>query len=253
MPTPRPMKRHRARSRLLPWSRRGYQTSGTANVRPSSSWTVSSSSVTLTSTARAARGSLVEVGIPAPQQRFSVLLNQPLNPANLNRLEATAALEANGAPARTWRCCHLARHERAVAPPRRSSRRGNGTGRPATPSASIHPIRRLSSHEGAQAWPRPNARPHRPERATRAPVRFSALLGLGPTAAVAWGGGTRYLRSSTIVMERGIPGRLVINPRRSNTRTIWFTEGADTRKCRPISDSAGETPYRRMYRAMNSR
>ena len=96
MPTRRPMKRHRARSRLLPWRRRGYQTSGTANVRPSSSWRVSSSSVTLTSTARAARGSLVEVGIPAPQQRFSVLLNQPLNPANLNRLEAPAALEANG-------------------------------------------------------------------------------------------------------------------------------------------------------------
>src|SRR3970282_3013472 len=90
------MKRHRARSRLLPWRRRGYQTRGTANVRPSSSWTVSSSFVTLTSTARAARRSLVEVGIPAPQQRFSVLLNQPLNPTNLNRLEATAALERNG-------------------------------------------------------------------------------------------------------------------------------------------------------------
>src|SRR5438093_493157 len=97
MPTPRPMNRHRARSRLLPWRRRGYQTRGTASVRPSSSWTASSSSVTLTSTARAAGRSLVEVGIPAPQQRFSVLLNQPLNPTNLNRLETPAALEANGA------------------------------------------------------------------------------------------------------------------------------------------------------------
>src|SRR6266540_3423191 len=97
MPTPRPMRRHRARSRLLPWRRRGYQTSGTASVRPSSSRTVSSSSVTLTSTALAARRSLVEVGIPAPQQRFSVLFNQSLNPSDLNRSKATAALEANRA------------------------------------------------------------------------------------------------------------------------------------------------------------
>src|SRR5437870_4106372 len=95
MPTPRPIKRHRARSRLVPWRRRGYQTSGTASVRPSSSCTVSSSSVTLTSTARAPGTSSDEVGIPAPQQRFSVLLNQSLNPSNLSRLEATAALEAN--------------------------------------------------------------------------------------------------------------------------------------------------------------
>src|SRR3970040_1874913 len=97
MPTPRPMKRHRVRSRLLPWRRRGYQTSGTANVRPSSTGTLSSSSGPFTAPPRALRRSLVEVGIPAPQQRFSVLLNQPLNPTNLNRLETTAALEANGA------------------------------------------------------------------------------------------------------------------------------------------------------------
>src|ERR1700675_1941820 len=96
MPTPRPMKRHRARSRLLPWRRRGYQTSGAANVRPSSSWTMSSSSVTLTPTARAASTSLVEVGIPTPQQHFSVLLNHPLNLPHVNMLEATAALEPNG-------------------------------------------------------------------------------------------------------------------------------------------------------------
>src|SRR5262245_42314004 len=97
MPIPRPMRRHRVRSRLLPWSRRGYQTRGTATVRPSSSRTVSSSSVTLTSTARGACSSLGEVGIPAPQQRLSVLLNQPLNPANLDWLEAAATLEPNGA------------------------------------------------------------------------------------------------------------------------------------------------------------
>src|SRR5437762_13605760 len=90
------MSRQRERSRFVPCSSRGYQTSGTATVRPSSSCTASSSSVTLTATARAPTRSLVEVGIPAPQHGFFVLLDQTLNPTNLSRREAAAALEANG-------------------------------------------------------------------------------------------------------------------------------------------------------------
>jgi hypothetical protein len=37
------------------------------------------------------------MGIPAPLQLLSMLLDQPLNPPNLRGLEATAALKANGA------------------------------------------------------------------------------------------------------------------------------------------------------------
>jgi len=51
--------------------------------------------VTLTSTARASARSLGEVGIPAPQQGFSVVLDQALNPTDLSRLEPATVLEPN--------------------------------------------------------------------------------------------------------------------------------------------------------------
>src|SRR5437867_9949160 len=89
------MSRHRARSRLVPCRSRGYQASGTASVRPSSSCTVSSSFVTVTSTARAATRSLGEEGIPASHQHLLVLLDQALSSTNLDRPEAAAAFEAN--------------------------------------------------------------------------------------------------------------------------------------------------------------
>jgi len=44
-----------------------------------------------------------------------------------------------------------------------------------------------------------------------------------------------------------------MNPRRSSLRIIWLTEGAETRKCRSMSASAGATPKRTMYFLMKSR
>jgi hypothetical protein len=43
-------------------------------------------------------------------------------------------------------------------------------------------------------------------------------------------------------IDRGTPACLVMKPRRSSVCIIWLTEGADTRKCRWISDSAGALP-----------
>jgi hypothetical protein len=44
-----------------------------------------------------------------------------------------------------------------------------------------------------------------------------------------------------------------MKPRRSRVRIIWLTEGAETRKCRWMSVSAGATPNRRWNLPMNSK
>ena len=63
-----------------------------------------------------------------------------------------------------------------------------------------------------------NAHADRPERATRALVRCSALLGLGSRAGATRPGRPRLARSPTIVIERAMPSCRLINPLRS---TIW--------------------------------
>ena len=54
-------------------------------------------------------------------------------------------------------------------------------------------------------------------------------------------------------VDRGTPGCRVMKPRRSSICIIWLTLGAETRKCRSMSDSAGALPKCRMYLAMKAR
>lgn len=54
-------------------------------------------------------------------------------------------------------------------------------------------------------------------------------------------------------IDRGTPDCLVMKPRRSSICIIWLTLGADTRKCRCMSDSAGALPNRWMYLKMKVR
>ena len=95
MPTPRPMRRHRLRSWRVPWTNRGYHASGTTTVRPSVRSTASSLSVTLTCSARASWGSVVEVLIPTPQQSFAVAFHQALYLLDLYSAKSATALQPN--------------------------------------------------------------------------------------------------------------------------------------------------------------
>src|SRR5438034_6864010 len=91
------MRRQRARWRWLLWESRGYQARGTFSVRPSSRTTLSSSSVTLTSTARTLWRSLAKEAIPTPQQFLPIALHQLLDLPNLRRPEASARLKTDRA------------------------------------------------------------------------------------------------------------------------------------------------------------
>src|SRR5437762_5394008 len=91
------MRRHRARWRWLLWESRGYQARGTTSVRPSSRTTLSSSSVTLTSTARALWRSPAKEAIPTPHQFLPMALHHLLDLPNLCRPEASACLKAHRA------------------------------------------------------------------------------------------------------------------------------------------------------------
>ena len=61
------------------------------------------------------------------------------------------------------------------------------------------------------------------------------------------------VRSTQRRIDRGTPGSRVIRPRRSSICIIWLTLGAETRKCRSMSDSAGARPKCCMYLKMNAR
>src|SRR2546428_12252137 len=91
------MRRHRARWRWLLRESRGYQARGTFSVRPSSRTTLSSSSVTLTSTARTLWRSLAKEAIPTPQQFLPIALHQLLDLPNLRRPEVPARLKTDRA------------------------------------------------------------------------------------------------------------------------------------------------------------
>lgn len=54
-------------------------------------------------------------------------------------------------------------------------------------------------------------------------------------------------------MDRATPGCRAMRPRRTSICIIWLTVGAETRKCRCMSDSAGALPERSMYFAMSAR
>ncbi len=63
----------------------------------------------------------------------------------------------------------------------------------------------------------------------------------------------RALTSRRTRAERAMPGCIVIKPRRSCICIIWLTLGAETRKCRWMSLSAGALPKSSMYREMKAR
>jgi hypothetical protein len=54
----------------------------------------------------------------------------------------------------------------------------------------------------------------------------------------------RPLTSRQTRVDLGMPGCLVMKPRRSSICIIWLTLGALTRKCRWMSASAGALPKR---------
>jgi hypothetical protein len=92
MPSPLAIKRQLLRSSGVACNSLGYHATGTEIVRPSSSSTVTLSSVTTTFLAVAGRISTAKVVIPLPQQILSVLLNKSVQPIDLGSTKATAAL-----------------------------------------------------------------------------------------------------------------------------------------------------------------
>jgi hypothetical protein len=93
MPSPLAIKRQLLRSSVVACNSLGYHAIGTEIVRPSSSSTVTLSSVTTTFLAVVGRISTAKVVIPVPQQILSVLLNKSVQPSDLGSTEATAALK----------------------------------------------------------------------------------------------------------------------------------------------------------------
>ncbi|GIV78802.1 MAG: hypothetical protein KatS3mg050_3196 [Litorilinea sp.] len=94
MPCPPPIRRHFFRSSAVPCSNRGYQTNGTTIVRPSSSATINSSSVTFTSWAFASRSSIAKVLIPLLQNHRLSLFHQLLNPPGFVGTKTAAVLQS---------------------------------------------------------------------------------------------------------------------------------------------------------------
>jgi hypothetical protein len=85
-----------ARSARVPCRTRGYHDTGTRTVRPSTSVTTSSSSVTLTSRASTSSVSIGEELIPSLEKTRRIVGYKPHYCTNLARAEATAALQSNG-------------------------------------------------------------------------------------------------------------------------------------------------------------
>src|SRR5437867_12225860 len=135
------MRRQRARWRWLLWESRGYQARGTFSVRPSSRTTLSSSSVTLTSTARTLWRSLAKEAIPTPQQFLPIALHQLLDLPNLRRPEASARLKTDRAQPELRRPVIALDTIRAAARPCRRNRRIGDRVPTAGLSARVHPNR----------------------------------------------------------------------------------------------------------------
>src|SRR5437762_13141246 len=87
MPMPRPISRQLARCLGVARRSRGNHASGAETRRPSTSVTISSSSVHLTSTA-SATGLLAKVLIPSNDKFFSVLFNDGIQFAQLGPAES---------------------------------------------------------------------------------------------------------------------------------------------------------------------
>ena len=93
-PSPRAIRRQRARSRVVPCLSRGYQDSGTVTVRPSVRSTTSATRVTRARSARGFSRLIVEVLIPTPQNRLAVMQHDPLQRANLVCRESMVRLQS---------------------------------------------------------------------------------------------------------------------------------------------------------------
>src|SRR5438552_3071793 len=91
MPRPPAISRHDDRSSGVPRASRGYQPRGTAIVLPSASSTVSVSSLTTTSVAKAFWFSTVEECIPALQQLLAAFLDQLSDAVEIVAAKAVAA------------------------------------------------------------------------------------------------------------------------------------------------------------------
>ncbi len=79
MPVPRPINSQVLLSTEVPWRSRGYHARGTDTFRPSTSWTINSSSVTSTFRAAASCSRVAEKLIPSPLDLVFVFLNQLLH------------------------------------------------------------------------------------------------------------------------------------------------------------------------------
>jgi len=94
MPSPRPIRRHSARSVAVPCDNRGNQARGTTIVRRSVSSTLRAFSSVLTLSASGNPTSISEVLIPGAHQEFSCFLNQALNAPNFERAESPTLLQS---------------------------------------------------------------------------------------------------------------------------------------------------------------